>query len=500
MILQHLLRPATASQQKIVFIVVLVGLATSLLLYLVYLTPPVFTLDDSYIVLHNAQVLHKGFDANYLHSPALSGATSLIHLALITLCMFWLPAIWSSAVVIWLAILLYALGLLRLAFVCSASCLQACAFLLTGLLVANTPLQLLSGLETGLAMALLTWLLVLLVIPVTRTTRILRNLLCGLLPFCRPELALFSVLVFSWEVYRYWQQSVHFWRDCFFDGVLICLAAAPWLLWYWVDLGSIFPNTLTAKLAFFAEQNVPFHLKLSMAYFNLWQFSQQFCWPGLVGMIFLLLLTPTGRLGIIFLAGVFLFYLMYFPTALGFNQHRYLFIWIPMVLFGAASTLQHQRLLIRYTANFLLAITFLQAVLFFPVRWHNYLLLRQYYAVELPAVKQWCEQHIPAHAILLVHDAGYLAYATNFQLLDMVGLKSPELVQYHQKITLLSIGKQRIKALSAIVANRHPDYLIVTQEWNKVFGITSGLMALGWHLQLLRTSQAGYLVYKIIYP
>src|SRR3982074_3352560 len=49
---------------------------------------PVFPVDDAYITAHNAQVLHWGQDPNFADSPALAGATSPFHLALVALLMF----------------------------------------------------------------------------------------------------------------------------------------------------------------------------------------------------------------------------------------------------------------------------------------------------------------------------------------------------------------------------------------------------------------------------
>ena len=74
-------------------------------------SPPVFPMDDAYITLHNAQVLHWGHDPNYLGTPALAGATSAVHLALVALLMFALSppvALWAA---LWLAALAYTLGL-----------------------------------------------------------------------------------------------------------------------------------------------------------------------------------------------------------------------------------------------------------------------------------------------------------------------------------------------------------------------------------------------------
>jgi hypothetical protein len=79
-------------------------------------TPFVFPLDDAYITLHNAQVLRSGQDPNY-GVPALIGATSLVHLALVTLATTVVdPPVLASFLVTVLGVLLYAQGLAALAF------------------------------------------------------------------------------------------------------------------------------------------------------------------------------------------------------------------------------------------------------------------------------------------------------------------------------------------------------------------------------------------------
>ena len=85
------------------------------LLHRILLGSPVFPVDDAYITLHNAQVLHWGHDPNFAGTPALAGATSAVHLALVALLMFALSppvALWAA---LWMATLAYALGLVQLA-------------------------------------------------------------------------------------------------------------------------------------------------------------------------------------------------------------------------------------------------------------------------------------------------------------------------------------------------------------------------------------------------
>src|SRR5438105_13997964 len=103
------------------------------------LSRPLFDLDDPYITLHNAEALLSGHDPNYGVTHPLVGATSAIHLVLVTALLLVVQPLWALQIANWLAILLYALGLARLAFQHRASCFQAALLVAAGLIVAETP-------------------------------------------------------------------------------------------------------------------------------------------------------------------------------------------------------------------------------------------------------------------------------------------------------------------------------------------------------------------------
>ena len=88
-------------------------------------SPPVFPLDDAYITLHNAMVLSTGTDINYPEISALTGATSPIHLALVSFLLLFLPPLWALQVAVWIGVFLFALGTFRLAIICQANNWQA---------------------------------------------------------------------------------------------------------------------------------------------------------------------------------------------------------------------------------------------------------------------------------------------------------------------------------------------------------------------------------------
>ena len=105
------LRVSQSSADRALYAAITLLVLLAALLHRALVGSPVFPMDDAYITLHNAQVLHWGHDPNYFGTPALAGATSAVHLALVALLMFALSppvALWAA---LWLAALAYTLGL-----------------------------------------------------------------------------------------------------------------------------------------------------------------------------------------------------------------------------------------------------------------------------------------------------------------------------------------------------------------------------------------------------
>lgn len=495
--------PATAKQQKIAYGILLIMWAILAVCYIHYLQPLGFPLDDAYIALHNAQVLHVGYDINYPGTPALDGSTSAIHLALVAFLMFWLAPPYADVIILWLAIFVYAAGVLRLAFCFSASRLQAALLVVAGLLAVDVPLQVLNGLETGLAMAAVTWQIIFLISPSTCCARILRNLLCGLLPFIRPELSLLSLLIIIYYLKHYWQEMNSFKyliKNIFYDCSWMLLSALPWLLWYQLSTGNFYPETIRAKEYFMAQLHLPWMTKLYFLKYAVANFAGRFSWVGFIGAGILLLVTPTGRLGILFILGFLTAYGIYYPCGLFINALRYFYVIVPWLLYGLISNCRNSDKVIRVGANLLLILVVVQTIFAFPARWNFYLFERNYFNHNLSNLANWCKQHLPPDGVILVHDAGYMAYATPFHLIDMVGLKTPSSIYYHKTMTFPSNGVLRDQAVSRILLHDRPGYLIVFYSWEHKFDTVYNLQQLGWHFTLLWTEKNAYSVYKIDYP
>ena len=139
---------------------------------------PLFINDDAFINLHNAQVLWLGQDAAYRGVPALVGATSGLHLALLmafesvipndAIALFVLGAVVAAA---------YVIGLFAMSLNAGCSRHEAMVIALGGLLFAGSTFQLLNGMDTGMAMVAVAWDIKLLTD--RRRTRWL-PILCGL--------------------------------------------------------------------------------------------------------------------------------------------------------------------------------------------------------------------------------------------------------------------------------------------------------------------------------
>ena len=459
---------------------------------------PIFPVDDAYIVLHNAGALLSGCDRNYSGSSPLTGATSLIHLALVSLLMRGLGPLAALSTAAWLSALFYAAGLVRLARVNGLSRLQALLVAAAGLAAGETPHQLLNGLETGLMLATLTWALVLLSDPRGRPSLALPGL-CGMLPFIRPDLTPLAFLFLSLQIARRWRDRrdiAAFRRGAGADMVIALACALPWALWYQAEVGSALPTTVAAKRYFFAEAGgePTFKFAVVMRGFSFFgvEVGLLTCFAGFLGGTWL------GRIGLAFTALLADAYFLQFPGALMQYEGRYLYPLLPFILLGAVHAMRptqpHRR-----AATAALALALWQSVLVAPTFWAQHRSGCDNTARNLDGVADWCVHHLSAHSTLMVHDAGYISWGTGFRIVDLVGLKTPSSISYHQHLTYPSNGARRGEAVSLIALRQHPDYLIVLDGWEGIYHIAAGLRAQGWGVHLVNADYS-YKVYALSPP
>jgi len=443
--------------------------------------PVTFPLDDAYITLHNARVLLEGSDPNFGVS-ALVGATSPVHLALVAGLGLFLDLPLASYLLNLAAAILYGVGLARLALQVQSSHWVAAGIVGLGLLAADAPYHLFNGLETGLAMAAVAWALGL----ALSGSPVLLPLLCGLLPFIRPELAILSGTLLAW---RAWKQRGRPERIVL-DLALAALAAMPWLLWSWIATGSVMPLTASAKRAFFAEEAYPLLLKLRLVFVVLAQ-------SGLAAI--LLMAVFAKRLSIagpalLSLGVILLTFALTFPGGLSHNFHRYLYPLLPLGLLGWAVAVRDSRIMAWAFAG-LIAVYLLIGVRTWP-----HVAEGRHFTAELDSAAQWSREHLPADARVLIHDAGYFAWSTPFALFDVVGLKTPSSIEDHRRWTLPSRGRERDVAVHEIAKRHRVTHAVIldAEFWGD---LADDLRRHGWQLKPLREpAGTGYVVYELTPP
>lgn len=455
-----------------------------------YYKQPVFPLDDAYITLHNASLFWGGRDANYGDVSPLTGATSVVHLLLVSL-LFPLIGDWSSWVVQWLAVLAYGLGLVRLASVKGMTIGPALLLVGLGLSFGLVWFQLLNGLETGLAMACMVWIYAL---ACQSGSERWLGLLLGCAPFIRPELVAFSGLV--WLV-----KTAGLVRSREFNaaGTLFLyslLGAAPWLLVTYMKTGSPLPSTAGAKKAYFADGS---HL-------NEWRRTALLNSAGLfwqrAGILALaivpLLFKNIGRASLVFLLAFYFAYYDSLPTAIHHNNFRYQFLVLPVLLFGAALALGDRHRYIRI-GSLVTGIVALSVMLgFYRLELGAYAGGQDFTLTEHEGVRSWVEQNVPDDEPILIHDAGYMARYSDHRLIDFVGLKTPEAIQLNELLTYPSGGEKRVLVAEILALKHRTRFLIMFDVWEGSFGIAKGLQERGWDVNKVRDGR--YQVYTLEPP
>jgi hypothetical protein len=458
-----------------------------------------YPLDDGYISLHSAQVLHRGNDPNFPKTAPLVGITNAPYVLLLWVLLIGIPPLISLQVASWLGVLCYALGLVALGRAFRLPTAITLALAALGLTIAKVPYQLLNGVETGMAMGVTLWIFAL-AKSNTNWSRKGAALLCGVAPFLRPEVCALSGLVLvavfledvkeRGNIRQAIRASAPLWA-------LALLAILPWLIWYGASTGSVIPQSIEAKRLFFADGCAPSHYRWSVLQLGVRMFAAVF---GILVAAFLFLVrSPLGRCAAVFLPLFLLAYYKELPGALLHNQGRYTYVLVPILLLGLAMGLGNTWVWARRAAYALLLISCLQTVERFSFHWHQFLQHRDRATQSLTSVAAWSNANLPPNATLLIHDAGYISYATNFHLIDFVGLKTPSSIEFNRGYTYGRCGAGPAMAVSEIARQSKPDYLIMLDEWDGVFRVTSGLRALGWGVEEIDHS-GDYRVFRLTPP
>ena len=454
------------------------------------LGPPVFPVDDAYITIHNADALVSGEERNFPGASPLTGATSAVHLALTALLSLPAGPLYGLYLAAWLGVLLYATGILRLAFAWGAKPWQALLLLALGLAVARVPHQLLNGLETGLALGATTWALAL---ASEKGRERALGAVCGLLPFIRPELGALALGLLAVKAWPLWKAGRR--REIGVMALFAAGTAAPWLLWSLIETGSLLPSTAGAKIAWFAEGTLPAETKIEWIGDHLGDFVTTVGIPMLAALALVFL--GAGRAVLVFAVILVAFYYREFPGALGHYEQRYLYVLLPGLLLGLAWAFARSRRMAAVALAVAVA-GLVQAAIETPGRWDRYLETRDFTVEELRPVAEWADNRLPPGSKLLVHDAGSISYETDLQLVDLVGLKTPRVIPIHEELTEPDAGELRGEAINRIALEERPQYLVVLNGWDRIYAITHHLRLHGWKVEPRRPG--AYTVYALTPP
>lgn len=456
----------------------------------------VFPIDDAYITLHNAIAFRNGVDESYRGVAPLVGATSSVHVVMVASLLSLMAPAAALLVTSYIGIALYVMGVLRLAFGKGASVLQATALAIVGVTAGNLFFQLLNGLETGLALAIIVWALALMDAPQSdRKSHLVLASLCGTMPFVRPELGALALLLIAHGLLRLRHPKA---RALFV--AVAGVAAAPWLLLHLRASGSPFPSTIGAKRVFYAEGCRPVAQKARLVIERVMIFSRDvgaIAWSSalLVG------LRRGGWIGLVFGAVMLGAYFVAFPQALDHYNYRYMYILLPFGFYACAASLRSEESTPRRraAATALIVIGLADALAGLDDHIDNYMRARRNTIENLDGVAAWSRANLPKDARVLVHDAGYFSYATSFEIHDVVGLKTPSAIAEHTRITWATCGQARGDAVHEVALRLRPDHLVALRPWP--FPIAEMLRRHGWQLEELHHSPTnGYDVYRLRPP
>lgn len=467
------------------------ALAAMLLVWLGFI-PTVFPYDDSYIVAYNAGLIAAGQQDVAYDTAALTGSSSVAHVALASsfalfttplkaLMMTAILGLWFYAMAAWYASIKAGLG--RLAP------LGLLLFLLPGI----TPIQLVNGLDTGLAMATSLWLLCLALNRSTASALAIA-LLTGLAPHIRSELMALALPVFLLAAYDHRSRKIKGIPVIVFMLAIAALGFIPFSYWVFANTGHWSPLTWQAKAAFYAESCRPLFKKSAFS-------AKQFLILLLINMPMAIgLLVPAKNrlyaLVIFFTAAFFLAYGLYMPSALAqkFVIGRYTSLLLPgwVMCFLFLIGREHKE-----AKSLLVGACLIHVLTCYEFMAPQITTLYREHPAILEDVADWANRNIPEGSSVLLHDAGYFAYGTGqrFHLTDLIGLKTPWAIPIHQAVTVASCGSQRADAIAEIAEKAHIQWAILNKAWY-FDTIEQGLKKAGYQMDL-RYQTSSVVIYAL---
>jgi arabinofuranosyltransferase len=440
-------------------------LALALALVLVYVvSAPVFGLpfDDSYISLLFARNLAEHGMITFDGETASAGATSLLHVALLAVPIKLgaepVKASVAFGVVSHLALVGVVYWLARAVFHDRAVAFVSGA---SAALLGYFALDALNGMETTLF--LVTTAAAAAAYFGARSERgyAAAGALGALAVLTRPEGVLLVAALGLYEVTREraWPPDVPLLaRRLALLGAPGALALAGLAAFYGATTGSVTPGTATAKMLFFREFELPLDAQFDYAIGGLGNFAAPVLpWLAFAGFA---ARRREALLFAFFWVAFILLYFLLFPGGLTHYWYRYQHVFLPPVLvFGSAGALS----LLRgraFRAQDVLSIGVVGSVVLLAVGL-QYVSFREHYGYDVGVnerrqvgLARYLNETVAPDETIATHDIGAIGYFTEREVIDLVGLVDPEVVDYHD-------GRR----LREYVERVRPDYIVVFPSW-----------------------------------
>ena len=234
---------------------------------------------------------------------------------------------------------------------------------------------------------------------------------------------------------------------------LIGLAA-----FYWATTGSPTPGTATAKYLFFREFEIRRQIQADWVQTAVANFiAPVLPWLALAAFSFR---RRETLLFVFFWASFIIMYFLLFPGGLSHYWYRYQHIFLPAIaVFGSAGLISflrgHRWRRWDVVSAGLIGVMLLGAVLF---QYNSY---RNLYADNVNlnetrqvAIARFLRQVMPAGATVATHDIGVIGYYSEREVIDLVGLVNPDVIDYHD-------GRR----LREYVDQVQPAYIVVFPSW-----------------------------------
>ncbi|MBQ9259792.1 MAG: hypothetical protein IJ187_08095 [Neisseriaceae bacterium] len=488
-------------------------------------------MDDAYIVEHSVKGILSGQETSYINSSPWDGVTSPVYVFILVLFSTIMPVTYAHYLISALSILWLVAGWFILCKKHQLNDIVTIFIISITLSIGVTTYQLLNGLETGMAMAVLTWLLIAInkdVLPLWF------YILTGIMCFLRPEFAALSAIL---VIYILMKRPMGYLKGL----IIICASFISFSSLLYLCSGHFIPNTMSAKSYFFAEGCRDFNVKKLSIIRRINAFIDNI---GFYSLGFILVLLSKYRIILmLFIASFISAYFYKLPGALDHNYFRYPYLLLPIALYGWVLFVNFYQKQNSYRVKIAIILSLLLCIsIFFTTEFLTQILIiifgvsvlvvNQYrkfivtyvfsiiifmllvFSYTIPQISfiekeagitkdnfqasYWITQHIPHHSVILIHDAGLISEIVKNPLVDLVGLKTPSSIDIHRKMTYQQC-RRTPDAVATIAENAQAQYFVVNRDWNRFFRLTQSLKDRGWDVKRIDNERGAthYQVYKI---